>query len=849
MWQWKWLIALVVIIHCFMVAWMSVWNSPNGNEPGHLAAGVYTLSFGRTDLYRVNPPLARMVSAIPATYILDIDADWLPTAANVLSYRPEYEVGTSLYFKNDPDKLYYAFAFGRLMLLPFSLLGAWACYRFAYEIYGKMAAFFALILWCFNPYVLTWSATINPDIVATSVGIFGFYLFWHWCQLPSWKNTFWIGIALGGMLVTKTVWIITFGLWPTLWLIAFFTRREKTVRNFSLQVSQLCIAFAIALVVLNVFYNFSGTFRTLKQYSFISASLTGHSQERQVISKNRFAESWLGNIPVPLPQDYVYGIDVQKFDFERGIPSYVNGMWSERGFWYYYIYAFFLKTPIGFQLLIFLAVFWSLINRQFRSSLLNETILILPIIVILLLISSQDGFSVHSRYLLPLLPFLAIWTSKVGLYFESPVMIRFKTNISIVLIRAGVIILLTWGMISSLLVFPHTMSYFNEFAGGPANGGRYLLGSDLDWGQDVYHLQRWQQKNPDARPLRVSLSWTMPLENTSIRYDGVVPKAGDGTNIFAAIKPGWYAINVNNIFSRSNEYAYFRDKQPIARAGWSINIYHFSESEIDKKRKAHGLFIISEEQRIISDFYEELLRRKHNTSQSIRVAIYSGKGVVAGSLTTIKNIINTEGYDVQELDIQSIRNRKLSDYDLIVVPGGLSNEMAEALGSDGREAIRQFVRSGGGYIGICAGAYLASSTFERFLCLVNVKTNHYQEYMPRIGMQEQRQLGGGSADMSFSPEGQNLFSQEEYGAIDYINGPIFIDAGRLDLPPFLTLATYQSDIYQYYFQQGTMPNTPAIVAGQFGNGSVILFSSHPELTQGMESLIVDAIRMVHRVCP
>lgn len=127
-------IGIVIFVHIFIIVWMSFWNSPNGNEPGHLAAGVYTLRFGRTDLYRVNPPLIRTIAAIPATYFFNIDADWLSTASNVLTMRPEYEVGNSLYFKNDPSKLRLAFFFGRLMLLPFTLLGAWVCYVFAKEL-------------------------------------------------------------------------------------------------------------------------------------------------------------------------------------------------------------------------------------------------------------------------------------------------------------------------------------------------------------------------------------------------------------------------------------------------------------------------------------------------------------------------------------------------------------------------------------------------------------------------------------------------------------------------------------------------------------------------------------------
>jgi hypothetical protein len=38
---------------------------------------------------------------------------------------------------------------------------------------------------------------------------------------------------------------------------------------------------------------------------------------------------------------------------------------------------------------------------------------------------------------------------------------------------------------STLASYPHQLSYFNELAGGPQNGSKHLLGSNLDWGQDL----------------------------------------------------------------------------------------------------------------------------------------------------------------------------------------------------------------------------------------------------------------------------------------------------------------------------------------------------------------------------
>ncbi len=50
-------------------------------------------------------------------------------------------------------------------------------------------------------------------------------------------------------------------------------------------------------------------------------------------------------------------------------------------------------------------------------------------------------------------------------------------------------------------IYPHSMSCFNELAGGPQNGDKYLLDSNLDWGQDVFYLKRWWEQHPEDAPL------------------------------------------------------------------------------------------------------------------------------------------------------------------------------------------------------------------------------------------------------------------------------------------------------------------------------------------------------------
>jgi len=54
----------------------------------------------------------------------------------------------------------------------------------------------------------------------------------------------------------------------------------------------------------------------------------------------------------------------------------------------------------------------------------------------------------------------------------------------------------TWTLIfffalESTSAYPHYLSFFNLAVGGAGNGHRYLLDSNLDWGQDLIRLKHW----------------------------------------------------------------------------------------------------------------------------------------------------------------------------------------------------------------------------------------------------------------------------------------------------------------------------------------------------------------------
>jgi hypothetical protein len=134
---------------------------------------------------------------------------------------------------------------------------------------------------------------------------------------------------------------------------------------------QLGLILLIAVYFINLGYGFEGSFRRLGDFTFTSHTLAGLPDARYPHS-NRFAGTWLENLPVPLPRNYVQGIDTQKTDFDNKIWSYLRGEWRHGGWWFYYLYAWAIKEPIGTWLLLLLSVMTATLVH-FRNLLLGAT--------------------------------------------------------------------------------------------------------------------------------------------------------------------------------------------------------------------------------------------------------------------------------------------------------------------------------------------------------------------------------------------------------------------------------------------------------------------------------------------
>lgn len=218
----------------------------------------------------------------------------------------------------------------------------------------------------------------------------------------------------------------------------------------------------------------------------------------------------------------------------------------------------------------------------------------------------------------------------------------------------------------------------------------------------------------------------------------------------------------------------------------------------------------------------------------IRVAIYDDTGGGGAGPGNIERCLaGADAFVTQRVTAEQIRAGVLERFDVLVQPGGSGSRQAATLGGEGRQIVRTFVADGGGYLGICAGAYLASADYTWSLGLLDARVVDRQHWA----------RGTGEVQVRLSPAGRQLLgAQEEIVTIYYGQGPLLAPAGNDEIPDYDPLAVYETEIAKKGAPTGVMKGTTAAARGTFGSGRVFCYSPHPEKTEGLDGYIRQAVR-------
>jgi hypothetical protein len=262
-------------------------------------------------------------------------------------------------------------------------------------------------------------------------------------------------------------------------LAAFFVFSFWKAISRKRVVAEAGLVLVAIVVVINAAYFFKHNPVDAADEYWISIALPKHAGSLTTLART------LSHL---LPKEFVMGILYQFWHNNDGHAAGLLGMYSQKGWWYYFPVAFALKTTIPFLLLSVASTAFSIFKLiKDRDSRFVWLLVPTTTFMFFVLFSNID---IGVRYLLPIFPFLTI--------AAAVVLDRLLTLRQRVVGSAAVVLLIGWMSVEAFRAFPNHMVYMNQFARNAPHWW-YLSDSNVEWGDDIHDLARFLKARGEKR--------------------------------------------------------------------------------------------------------------------------------------------------------------------------------------------------------------------------------------------------------------------------------------------------------------------------------------------------------------
>ena len=560
-------IALLVLMASLMATPIRE-ESATYDESVFLAAGYsYWHDYGFT-LDPEAPPLAKMISAAPLLFmdvklsmrtqeLLDrqvgapVTRPWsgeeqlvdehFPVARNNWYFWPYAEMlGQEFVYggANDADKFLAA---GRWMQVALTVLTGIAIFFWLRRLAGRMAGALGVALWALNPITLAYGHLALTDMGETLMFVLAVWCFANLLDRPSTGRAGLCGLACGGALVMKFSAVLLAPILLVLVGLHAMLRREWRGLGKHLSV----MALAAAGVVLLVY----------APYWTPAAPLPADAATKIGVP------TWFQLLrPVLIPPDFFKGLALVAGHESPGPLAFLCGQWKQTGWWYYFPVTLAVKTPLPLLLLTIAGLLmWLRGLRRFSFQYGIPWIAAL----MYLLFAVVGNINIGVRHLLPMFALLAVGTaSQFSLHSRRMQVCGWLCT--------GWLLLVTWH------AYPYFIEYFNEVAGGSSNGYRWLVDSNLDWGQDVKRLRHFVDEQAMTN---IDLAYFGP--DRSIDYHGI-PGRRVTTDEAAEMRSGALVVSATELMRPAWDWLR-ASHEPVARVGYTMFIYRLGDAETKER--------------------------------------------------------------------------------------------------------------------------------------------------------------------------------------------------------------------------------------------------------------------------
>jgi hypothetical protein len=531
-------------------------ESPTFDEQFHLYSGYSYLFLLDSSIGLAQPPLARLLAAIPLAVTNNHNPPrelWAAPLPRYSDYSTwwQYEAAQDFYYGlSDPAKALFWSRF--VMVLVGAALAA-LVYKWSVEAFGFKAGVLALVFCILDPNLLAHARLVNTDVAAT-LGIFAaVYFMWCYSRAASRKWLLASAAAAGAAILSKYSALVVLPMLSLLVLVNVLLQMRVGSNVSGLRVAwrasrDLATFFAVVLVVIWICYlpDLSSQFQRPSSEEFSEAMRIDPSGHSRILSARS----------LPFPSHFLQGLMLVIAQQKHPPPAFLMGKYSSGGWWQYFPTCFLIKTPI--PLMVALGLFFYLASRRKLSVHAAANLyLILPPVFIFGSSMASD-LNIGIRHILPIYPFLFVLAGGIA---SS----TFANRIAGKLVVAA---LCLWSAFASIRIYPHYLAYFNELIGGPENGYRYLIDSNLDWGQDLDGLSNYLIEN-NVQDVWLKYFGTALPEKHNIKHRPLPCEPVTGT----------IAISVTCLQGRNGPscYRWLKNHEPIERIGYSIFIYKIDD--------------------------------------------------------------------------------------------------------------------------------------------------------------------------------------------------------------------------------------------------------------------------------
>lgn len=566
-----WWMALAAAVHFVVASHAASTKSATFDEPVHALAGALQWRYTDFRLNPEHPPLWKHLSGLATSNLpltIDLDhPDALTVFANVHT-QEKWAINT-LFRSSHSHSHSHSHGvqfldrarrpmpiFGALVVV---LVGCWAG-----SIGGQKAGVVAAWLAAIDPNLLAHSGLVTNDVACTASLLACFYFASRLIVQATYVNISFFCVACGVAACIKyTCLALPLFLAPVAVLRLFDLSQWKlpAERSANSLLSRLWLILAVILVAAMFAYG-----SIWAAYGFRYLPTPKNSLKFDVdfpeklfgwnaLSRKRQDAMARGEQPPELldvapgrlqtfcqmahrhqllPQAFLQGLAYANA-MSSVSQSYIDGKRTVGGTLSYFPRAWIYKTPLAIILGAVLALGWSVGWLKRRGWTCERAVLalVLPYSIVILLAISYD-MNIGLRHVLPAFPLMWIGLGVVGgrlLEMASPM-------------RYGVTALISLAVIESLSAHPNYIAFFNLAASGQNQGLERLSDSNLDWGQDLKQLARWQSQNGDL-PLYLSYFGSADPAAYGVNYINTPPGYiyGSTTVVPNFSQPGYLAYS------------------------------------------------------------------------------------------------------------------------------------------------------------------------------------------------------------------------------------------------------------------------------------------------------------------